>query len=200
MAVRLPTPNARHVMGSFANKSSLVTDTCGRIDKVYLNRYTYSMSKKDGLDIIRKCILDEGVLAVHKNTGLSRGRLTDFVSGRSGLSSASISRLLSYFSLVVNAGSKKKLDSNLDKIVEFVLKYYSPTKITLFGSRARGDNRPDSDYDIFIEMPNYDGKIYVNKFKDGLDLPIDFIVSKNLKSNAQLEIEIKKDGVVLYEK
>jgi len=38
----------------------------------------------------------------------------------------------------------------LDKIIEAILKVVKPDKIILFGSQARGNARPDSDYDILV--------------------------------------------------
>jgi len=44
------------------------------------------------------------------------------------------------------AGKKDRIDSFIEKIK----KRFNPQKILLFGSRARGDNLKDSDYDILI--------------------------------------------------
>ena len=41
-------------------------------------------------------------------------------------------------------------DKTLDKIRDIIIETVHPDKIILFGSRATGKNRDDSDYDIFI--------------------------------------------------
>ena len=47
----------------------------------------------------------------------------------------------------------------LDEIVRRILQVGSPRRIVLFGSRVRGDGRPDSDLDLLIiedsELPRY---------------------------------------------
>ncbi|MBP8953053.1 MAG: nucleotidyltransferase domain-containing protein, partial [Armatimonadetes bacterium] len=42
----------------------------------------------------------------------------------------------------------------LDEIVRRIREAVDPDKIILFGSRARGDAGPDSDYDILIIAPS----------------------------------------------
>jgi predicted nucleotidyltransferase len=37
-------------------------------------------------------------------------------------------------------------------LLNSVIRYFDPVKVILFGSRARGDARPDSDYDLFIVL------------------------------------------------
>lgn len=43
-------------------------------------------------------------------------------------------------------------DRLLDEITGAIVERFRPRRIMLFGSRARGDALPDSDYDLFIEM------------------------------------------------
>lgn len=40
----------------------------------------------------------------------------------------------------------------LDQITGAIVERFRPRRILLFGSRARGNAIPDSDYDLFIEM------------------------------------------------
>ena len=48
------------------------------------------------------------------------------------------------------------MDSVIIKIAEIIKKYSAVTKVILFGSRARGDNTPKSDYDIAINASSID--------------------------------------------
>ncbi|MCK7520992.1 MAG: nucleotidyltransferase domain-containing protein [Ignavibacteriales bacterium] len=41
-------------------------------------------------------------------------------------------------------------DKKLEEIINRILKVIIPDKIILFGSRAKGNSRPESDYDILI--------------------------------------------------
>lgn len=41
-------------------------------------------------------------------------------------------------------------DQKLDQIVQCLKAEFKPSKIYLFGSRGRGDNRSDSDYDLIL--------------------------------------------------
>lgn len=40
----------------------------------------------------------------------------------------------------------------LDEIVRRIVGAFHPRRIVMFGSRARGDAKPDSDVDLFLEM------------------------------------------------
>ena len=45
-------------------------------------------------------------------------------------------------------------DPLLREIVQRLIKAYEPERIYLFGSMARGDADPDSDYDLLLVMPD----------------------------------------------
>lgn len=45
-------------------------------------------------------------------------------------------------------------DPKLAEIVKRLIEAYAPERIYLFGSRARGDAGPDSDYDLMLIVPD----------------------------------------------
>jgi len=100
------------------------------------------------------------------------------------------------------------MDKKLQDIINRISSHINPTKIYLFGSRARGDHHPDSDYDFVII---YDG----DKSKGDVDLSIrrlfrrrDFAMDILVLSTYELERykhvantlsrEITENGVVVY--
>lgn len=90
-------------------------------------------------------------------------------------------------------------DLNLKIIVDLVLRYYHPNRIILFGSRARGDHRPDSDYDICVEIDEYDNRMPVHMYDENINLNIDFVFIKNLdKRGYKLLEHIRTEGVLLW--
>ena len=46
-------------------------------------------------------------------------------------------------------------DPALAKIIRRLVSAYEPEQIFLFGSRARGDAGPDSDYDLLLVVPDH---------------------------------------------
>ena len=46
------------------------------------------------------------------------------------------------------------MDASLQEMIHRILAAGNPQKIILFGSRARGDARPDSDYDLLLIEPS----------------------------------------------
>ncbi len=45
-------------------------------------------------------------------------------------------------------------DPTLTQLVKTLVSIYSPEKIYLFGSKARGTSGPDSDYDFLVVVPD----------------------------------------------
>jgi predicted nucleotidyltransferase len=43
---------------------------------------------------------------------------------------------------------------SLEEIVERLINAYQPERIYLFGSKARGDQGPDSDFDLLVVVPD----------------------------------------------
>lgn len=76
---------------------------------------------------------------------------------------------------------------------------YSVNKIILFGSRARGTNTERSDIDIAVYGGDFDGFYWDAKEKVHSLLMFDIVQADAAISN-ELQQEIEKDGVTIYEK
>lgn len=99
-------------------------------------------------------------------------------------------------------------DKTLEKIIEKILEVITPDKIILFGSRAKGTAREDSDYDLLIiQKGNESNRKIAKKLYLHFDLPvsIDFIVQtpesiqKNMKRFYSVVKEALNEGKVIYE-
>jgi predicted nucleotidyltransferase len=49
---------------------------------------------------------------------------------------------------------RMKSDPKLSEVINRLVKTYQPLRIYLFGSHARGDAGPDSDYDLMMVVPD----------------------------------------------
>ena len=107
----------------------------------------------------------------------------------------------------------KKLDARLTRqLVRCVVRAARPQKIFLFGSRARGDFRPDSDIDLLVikksrlTRPQRGIPIYSALAK--LSLPVDTEVMVYTPAEAAAWSEVRqafvttalREGKLLYEK
>ena len=81
----------------------------------------------------------------------------------------------------------------------FFAKKYSIEKIILFGSRARGTNTERSDIDIAVYGGDFD-QFYWDVKEQTHSLLMFDIVQADESISDELRQEIKKDGVVIYEK
>jgi uncharacterized protein len=106
-------------------------------------------------------------------------------------------------------GNKYQRDDILRGITSRIADAFHPRRIVLFGSRARGEARPGSDYDIFVEMETdlrpVERAARIDELFGWRDWSMDLVVytpdeAKRCVRNAGFIMdEIEKEGVVLYE-
>jgi predicted nucleotidyltransferase len=102
------------------------------------------------------------------------------------------------------------MDTPLDRALEIIVKFVEPEKIILFGSRATGESKLDSDYDLLVikKETEHRRKLaqQIYKLLYGIGIAVDIIVEtpdrfEVLKDNPFLVYkEIEKRGKVLYER
>lgn len=81
---------------------------------------------------------------------------------------------------------------------------YQPTRIGVFGSYARGDNKPDSDLDLLVTFGIPMDLIKLmnvwDSLEDALGVHIDLVTENALKrSNPRVQESIASDLQVIYE-
>ena len=97
----------------------------------------------------------------------------------------------------------------LTEITDRLVREFSPEKVVLFGSRARGTQSPASDFDLFVvvhdsqERPAQRARRAYRCLR-GIRTPTDIIVrtrsefERFLPVPASLEARVAREGVVLY--
>lgn len=81
---------------------------------------------------------------------------------------------------------------------------YQPTRIGVFGSYARGENKPDSDLDLLVTFGIPMDLIKLMKvwdsLEDALGIPVDLVTENALKrANTRVQESIASDLQVIYE-
>jgi predicted nucleotidyltransferase len=98
----------------------------------------------------------------------------------------------------------------LEEVVRRLAGGINPLRIYLFGSRARQDAEPDSDYDILTVVPDSDVPGYrrsqqARHLLRGLNASFDIIVltseewTRQLRSGVSLANAVAKDGKLIHE-
>lgn len=91
------------------------------------------------------------------------------------------------------------LDAGVKENIIALAKYYNLSKVLLFGSRARGDNRERSDVDLAVSGGDIVG------FRTSIDDEVRTLLMfdvVNLDEPVQEELSeaIRREGQILYEK
>ena len=100
------------------------------------------------------------------------------------------------------------MDKEIQNITKQIIEKYSPEKIILFGSAARGDLHPDSDADFLIikkDTPFY-GADRIRQLSRLIkrNIPVDFLIYRPEEFKKRLEMgdpflnAILKEGKILY--
>ncbi|MHB8835237.1 MAG: nucleotidyltransferase domain-containing protein [Candidatus Methylomirabilia bacterium] len=98
---------------------------------------------------------------------------------------------------------------DLTEITARLVQEFSPEKVVLFGSRARGTQTPGSDYDLFLVVPETQERPAQRARRAyrclrELHTPTEIIVrtrseyERFLPVVASLEARVAREGVVLY--
>ena len=91
--------------------------------------------------------------------------------------------------------------SQLQAVVAPLASQYGVERMYLFGSRARGDHRPDSDYDFLISKGRvqslFTHAALWQDLEDALQAPVDLVTDTS--SDMELIRQARKDAVLIYE-
>jgi len=102
------------------------------------------------------------------------------------------------------AGPMPVADPVLDEIVRRLVTAYQPERIYLFGSRARGQAGPDSDYDLLVVAPDEapaerrDSKLAYEVLW-GVKASVDAVVCRRSWFDARRHLRASLPGTVLRE-
>ena len=95
-------------------------------------------------------------------------------------------------------------DAYLRKVVEFIIQHYKPIEIYLFGSKARGDDGPNSDYDLLVVVRDRVSREKRNRFhalrpKLGLTKAIDVVIFSKDGFESRLDVKTSLPSTVIGE-
>ena len=96
---------------------------------------------------------------------------------------------------------KEHTFEELRRIVEPIAESYGMKQVYLFGSRARGDNREDSDYDFCVVTSDdcdlFELGGFFAELRDALGVEIDLVCEESLRDD--FNREVLRDRKLLYE-
>jgi len=88
-------------------------------------------------------------------------------------------------------------------LVAPIARKHGVKRMYLFGSRARGDNREDSDFDFCIDIPKgfslMDIGGVLSDLKDAIGIDVDLVCEDDARKKPHLMEEILRDGKIVFE-
>lgn len=92
-------------------------------------------------------------------------------------------------------------NQELKKYISEIQKNYKFNKVILFGSRASGTNRQDSDIDLLVEFNNRNKSLFtiagmINDIQDKFKLKVDIIPYPVPNTIAGLKLNIDKEELL----
>ena len=106
-------------------------------------------------------------------------------------------------------GAGRQISGLLDEAVSRLVQQLHPERVYLFGSQARGDAGPDSDYDLMVIVPQSDRPRYARAWLAyealyGIGVPIEVLVltreefDRDLPVATSLPATVNREGQLLY--
>lgn len=86
--------------------------------------------------------------------------------------------------------------------VKNVVSLYNIDKVYLYGSYAKGTETTMSDIDLYMisDIDDLDYFGVIEDLRSSLNKKIDLLSNKTIKKDSQIEKEIKKTGILIYER
>jgi len=96
--------------------------------------------------------------------------------------------------------TETQIDPGVRETILSILKSHGASKISIFGSYARGEERKDSDIDILVSFNSPKSLFQLvrieNELREALDRPVDLITEKSV--SPYLNDSIHHDEVVIF--
>jgi predicted nucleotidyltransferase len=103
----------------------------------------------------------------------------------------------------IRTAANVALPASIRRVVDVGVRAVDPTRVVLYGSRARGNARENSDYDLAFIFPKDRHGEWVRFVADLDDAPVTLLPVDLLDWNEtsdQLREKIAKEGITLYER
>ena len=90
----------------------------------------------------------------------------------------------------------------MKKTIKQIAKNYDVDYIYLFGSYAKGEATEYSDIDLYMESSLFglDYFEFIEILREKLNKKVELLSNKTIKESSRIEEEIKKTGVLIYER